>query len=519
MDRAKTLKDGREITVFAHDLSSKGRKRVTHGARFKCPYCGRPVDLAALDSTKVTTYFKHHRNDELAKFCDEYVSSNGSGNLLMRNPVVPIFLDLEGESTKRYVLKTGLYGIGKRLRSDLKKTTEAYMSVNGRTYPLWQMAAESLRIPIRKLPTLELSNEITVMAPESIRRRIGEAEDCRSGMVFTSDYDSAPPNHANHIGIRIRRGNDVYVGRRYYLVIDSREPKLSKSVATSFDTAKKVGVLTANSCFTVWRVSVAASSSKRETAANMFAHFGCRLTDKERTVDLLWSPSLTSNGIDQPLFENTSVIYHEPEGTGSHKDNGTVQLTHPAEIYALGDDYISPFGYIGTGKHERPIYELDTGFLVSRPDEFHTWRMISQDQIDLSAFSASECDETSVILASDDKPNLTCSFPVNVEIRSRTGNVQTESLLTSEETLPTKRKDLVLVASARKAFPRSFLLCVNNADMTVKSASCPVTGLDSKSRLREVSHGMSIAMRRAGITTRENSASKNKILIQARRGE
>lgn len=186
------------------------------------------------------------------------------------------------------------------------------MSVNGRTYPLWQMAAESLRIPIRKLPTLELSNEITVMAPESIRRRIGEAEDCRSGMVFTSDYDSAPPNHANHIGIRIRRGNDVYVGRRYYLVIDSREPKLSKSVATSFDTAKKVGVLTANSCFTVWRVSVAASSSKRETAANMFAHFGCRLTDKERTVDLLWPPSLTSNGIDQPLFENTSVIYTNP---------------------------------------------------------------------------------------------------------------------------------------------------------------------------------------------------------------
>ncbi|KFI70798.1 hypothetical protein BMERY_0229 [Bifidobacterium merycicum] len=239
MDRAKTLKDGRELTVFAHDLSSKGRKRVTRGARFKCPYCGRPVDLAALDSTKVTTYFKHHRNDELAKFCDEYVSGNGSGNLLMRNPVVPIFLDFEGESTKRYVLKTGLYGIGKRLRSDLKKTTEAYMSVNGRTYPLWQMAAESLRIPIRKLPTLELSNEITVMAPESIRRRIGEAEDCRSGMVFTSDYDSAPPNHANHIGIRIRRGNDVYVGRRYYLVIDSREPKLSKSVATSFDTAKK----------------------------------------------------------------------------------------------------------------------------------------------------------------------------------------------------------------------------------------------------------------------------------------
>lgn len=107
MDRAKTLKDGREITVFAHDLSSKGRKRVTHGARFKCPYCGRPVDLAALDSTKVTTYFKHHRNDELAKFCDEYVSGNGSGNLLMRNPVVPIFLDLEGEPSKRYVLKNG----------------------------------------------------------------------------------------------------------------------------------------------------------------------------------------------------------------------------------------------------------------------------------------------------------------------------------------------------------------------------------------------------------------------------
>lgn len=101
MDRAKTLKDGKEITVFAHDLSSKGRKRIAHGARFKCPYCGRPVDLAALDSTKVTTYFKHHRNDELAKFCDEYVSGNGSGNLLMRNPVVPIFLDLEEESTKR----------------------------------------------------------------------------------------------------------------------------------------------------------------------------------------------------------------------------------------------------------------------------------------------------------------------------------------------------------------------------------------------------------------------------------
>lgn len=52
MDRAKTLKDGKEITVFAHDLSSKGRKRIAHGARFKCPYCGRPVDLAALDSQK-----------------------------------------------------------------------------------------------------------------------------------------------------------------------------------------------------------------------------------------------------------------------------------------------------------------------------------------------------------------------------------------------------------------------------------------------------------------------------------
>lgn len=140
----------------------------------------------------------------------------------MRNPVVPIFLDLEEESTKRYVLKAGLYGIGRKLRDDLKKNAEAYMSVNGRTYQLWQMAAESLSIPIRKLPTLELSNEITVIAPESIRRRVGEAEDCESGMVFTSDYSGAPPNHANHIGIRIRRGNDVYVGRRYYLVIDSR---------------------------------------------------------------------------------------------------------------------------------------------------------------------------------------------------------------------------------------------------------------------------------------------------------
>ena len=519
MDRAKTLKDGREITVFAHDLSSKGRKRVAHGARFKCPYCGRPVDLAALDSTKVTTYFKHHRNDELAKFCDEYVSGNGSGDLLMRNPVIPIFLDLENESTKRYVLKAGLYGIGRKLRDDLKKTAKTYMSVNGQTYPLWQMAAESLRIPIRKLPTLKLSNEITVMAPEPIRRKIGKAEDCESGMVFTSDYDGNPPNHTTHIGIRIRRGNDVYVGQRYYLVIDSKEPRLSKTVATSFDTAKKVGVLTANGCFTVWRVSVAASSSKRETAANMFAHFGCRLTDKERTVDLLWPPSLTSNGIDQPLFKNTPVIYHEPEGNANSKNAGTVQLTHPAEIYALGGDYISPFGYVGTGKHEHPIYELDTGFLVSRPDEFHTWRMISRDQIDLSAFSTSECDETSVILTSDDKPNLTCSFPVNVEIRSKTGNVQTENLLTSEKTLPAKRKDLILVTSATKAFPRSFLLCVNNAGMTVKSASRPVTGLDSKSRLRKVSHGMSIAMRRDGITTRENSASKNKKLIQARRGE
>lgn len=503
MDRAKTLKDGREITVFAHDLSGKGRKRIPHGARFKCPYCGRPVDLAALDSTKVTTYFKHHRNDELAKFCDEYVSGNGAGDLLMRNPVIPIFLELENESAKQYTLKAGLYGIGRKLRSDIKKATEAYMSVNGRTYPLWQMAAESLRIPIRKLSTLELSNEITVIAPEPIRRRIGEAEDCESGLVFASDDADTTPNHVPHIGIRIRRGNDVYVGQRYYLVIDPREPKLSKSVATSFDTAKKVGVLTANGSFTVWRVSVSASSSKRETAANMFAHFGCRLTDKERTVDLLWPPSLTSNGIDQPLFKNTPVIYHEPEGNANSKNAGTVQLTHPAKIYELEDDYISPFGYVGTGKHERPIYELDAGFLVSRPDEFHTWRMISQDQIDPSAFSASECDEASVNLTSEDKLNLASSFPVNVEIRSRTGNVQIESLLRSKETLPANRKDLVLVEAARKSFPQSFLLCDNNADMTGKPVTGHATVIDSKLRLRKTSHGMSIAMRRAGITVRE----------------
>lgn len=140
MDRAKTLKDGKEITVFAHDLSSKGRKRIAHGARFKCPYCGRPVDLAALDSTKVTTYFKHHRNDELAKFCDEYVSGNGSGNLLMRNPVVPIFLDLEEESTKRYVLKAGLYGIGRNYVMISKRTQRLICrSMGERTsYGRWQ---------------------------------------------------------------------------------------------------------------------------------------------------------------------------------------------------------------------------------------------------------------------------------------------------------------------------------------------------------------------------------------------
>ena len=48
MDCAKMMKDSREIIVFAHEIDDRSKKHVPWGARFKCPYCDRPVDLAAL---------------------------------------------------------------------------------------------------------------------------------------------------------------------------------------------------------------------------------------------------------------------------------------------------------------------------------------------------------------------------------------------------------------------------------------------------------------------------------------
>ena len=250
----------------------------------------------------------------------------------------------------------------------------------------------------------------------------------------------------------------------------------------------------------------------------MFAAFGCRLTDEEKTGDLLWPPSLTSNGMDQPLFESTPVIYHEPEGNARPEDAGMVRIMHPAATYGLGDDYISPFGYIGTGKNEY-IYELDTGFLVSRPDEFHTWRTIIRDRIDWSAFATSGYDESSVSLTSGDKPILTGSFPVDVEIRSRTGKIWSESLFKSERTLPARRKDLVLIRAAKGAFPKTFLLRFNDVGKAEESAARSTAKTDTRLLLRKTNLGTSIAMKRTGIKVGKTNTSRSETVVRARRGE
>lgn len=459
MDRAVRLmagKPGAGMTlVSAFEEKKHFDGEPPHVYRYLCPCCMRGVDAAAFGvNAKVEPHFKHKKNDDLAKHCENYMSGNGSPENDNREPIIPLFLRRSDKSPERFVVEVGFWRFGETVRSALLGS-DSFMVVDGKQYPLWRFAKPGFKIPLRKL-RLAVSDVIQFLGTSS-KTRTGVVENAQQAFIFNDDF-------GDDGGRRVRFRDSVKSEREYYIVATA---DVSKRLNRAFDSAKHVGTVQGDGeTFDVTKVCIGADSGNRERAERLLASFGYCLTDYDRTAKLIWPPAVDVYGIDTPIFQNSPVVYkplfQANDRYGQNQDRDRVSFHPVGERYRLKMPDIGLIENAGRGLRT----DCEAGCLFIKPGKMQSWLCLALDDSIVESMELSDLDECSVTLdirnvkGKGSYIEIEGKYPVCAEVFSRQRHMERVSVeLNSERVvIPVDRRQIMRIVSSKGAFPREWQL-------------------------------------------------------------
>ena len=517
MDRAVRLmagKPGAGMTlVSAFEEKKHFDGEPPHVYRYLCPCCMRGVDAAAFGvNAKVEPHFKHKKNDDLAKHCENYMSGNGSPENDNREPIIPLFLRRSDKSPERFVVEVGFWRFGETVRSALLGS-DSFMVVDGKQYPLWRFAKPGFKIPLRKL-RLAVSDVIQFLGTSS-KTRTGVVENAQQAFIFNDDF-------GDDGGRRVRFRDSVKSEREYYIVATA---DVSKRLNRAFDSAKHVGTVQGDGeTFDVTKVCIGADSGNRERAERLLASFGYCLTDYDRTAKLIWPPAVDVYGIDTPIFQNSPVVYkplfQANDRYGQNQDRDRVSFHPVGERYRLKMPDIGLIENAGRGLRT----DCEAGCLFIKPGKMQSWLCLALDDSIVESMELSGLDECSVTLevgsVDGESPfaEIKGKYPVSVEVFSRQwpavrGAVQLDS---EQVVIPLDCRRIIRVVSEKSAFPKEWQLLLMDSSTIhiVDKNSIPESDsyLLKRGLVTELSRGYRIASSRAGGANRSNLLEKQSVL-------
>ena len=295
------LNAGFEMEVCADDFDGEYSVRLSN--RFFCPECGESVFWKSKGGRKTRNEFSHYRNSPQAPECDKRVDGNSSLYVYQRVGL-PMKIARRGDT---FFLYMNFPAISNTLiETAINQKAKVTISANklSKSFPInftyFQADKQTLLpidfVPIGKNYSVAVSGTIDL---SQLKQKWSDYSDGFSytGAIFTNEDDGAR---------KVRRGDSITTGKRYYLISKDYRP-IYKEIEIEV-----IGNITLNnSIFNVYELEVNVSVYDKYLYTSISNYlkqcFGVWLLEPTPELIPLWPP-VTDQDVYVPVNDRGSVI-------------------------------------------------------------------------------------------------------------------------------------------------------------------------------------------------------------------
>lgn len=303
MEKALWVQNGKERLVSASEIQLEFHGRNPPGVNFICPLCRQPLFPAAMSpGNKQSPHFRHARNNERAHECELHASSYGYYATYQRMPM-PMFIRRSQSKNGIFIVEGGFRSLDKRKLDTLESEGAALYIAQKK----FKVTSQRFSTGLTKLPFEEIS-----LNCKSLVRLVGSSldlnstwgypEDARRAMVFARDA-------VTNQGKRMKLGDTVPFGTDLFLLAPERENNPIRSAFTNSRRVGTAGNRTSTSRLSVFEVRLTKDDNRWELGRNYLEECGLEVRDSGGVPELIWPPSLVSNGDILPLFQRTRCVF------------------------------------------------------------------------------------------------------------------------------------------------------------------------------------------------------------------
>ena len=302
MDEAIWIQDGKRIPVTAVGIQSMFPGMNLSCLEFRCPRCGQDLITAAMNSKKQAPHFRHARGNEAARRCELFVHAAETTSAY-QCVSLPLFIRKARSSEDLFIVEGGFKSVDPdRLRQLEQEGAE--LIIGARSYRInRQRFSEGLT----KLPFDELSlNFRSLVKLRNSSIGIDELwqppENAIGVAVFTRDPDTKQ-------GKRLRTGDTVAYGSNLYLLAPKAEEGAIRHAFPDYKPVGYAGSRSPDSRMQVYEVRLPEQPDDILLCAFYLKNWGFEVTETKSEPDLVWPPSIQSDGRATPLFSKSNCIF------------------------------------------------------------------------------------------------------------------------------------------------------------------------------------------------------------------
>lgn len=303
MEKALKIQKGKEQLVSASEIQVEFHGRNPQGVSFICPLCRQPLFPAAMSpGNKQSPHFRHAPDNEKAHECELYASSHGYFSTYQRVPM-PMFIRRSQSKNGHFIVEGGFRCLDK-CKLDALESEGAMLCIAQKKY---RVTSHRFGGGLTKLPFEEVSLSCgstvrLVGSSLDLNSTWGYPEDALCAMVFTRDAVADQ-------GKRMKLGDTVPFETDLFLLAPEKE---NGTIHSSFTNSRRVGTAgnrASASSFSVFEVRLTKDDDRWKLGRKYLEECGFKVSDSGDVPELIWPPSMVSNGDILPLFQRTRCVF------------------------------------------------------------------------------------------------------------------------------------------------------------------------------------------------------------------
>lgn len=313
MEKALIVQRGKERLVSAIEMQLELHGRDPYGVRFICPLCRQPLFPAAMSpKSKQSPHFRHARNNTKARECELFASSHGYYSTYQRMPM-PMFIRKSRSRNGAYTIEGGFRSLDKRKLEKLEHEG-AVLIIGQKKYRITfqRFGAGLIKLPFEEV-SLNCGSAVRLVDSSlDLYSTWGYPEDAHRAMVFARDAITDQ-------GKRVKLGDSVPIETDLFLLAPERESSSIRSAFTNVCRVGTAGNRMSTSSLSVFTVRLTKDDDRWKLGQKYLEECGFTIKDSGDTPELIWPPSMVSNGDILPLFQRTRCVFtadmNSPEDT------------------------------------------------------------------------------------------------------------------------------------------------------------------------------------------------------------